>query len=150
RPHRERLEEELARMPWLASWRLVRPVVMDEQGRVASADLLNGVNRRGQRPFELQLQESDLPRSGGPVRADRDALLLVAPDRRAYLPLFPLARFQFRTSPGAYFLQGCRWRTEDDWRLEQAEYVSYKAGLAHFKEGPGEFATIALERHVAR
>jgi WD40 repeat protein len=151
-PNRRCLEDELARMPWLALARLIRPVRI-EAGRVAAADLLNGCLHRKARPFSLALDPRDLS-DDADVRADRDALLLVAPDGGSYLPLFPLTLFQFRAGPhrqGAYFLQRSRWRTEHQpWRLAQAVYVSYEAGLPEHEEGPREFVAGSLERHVER
>ncbi len=153
-PNRKRLEEELARMPWLADWRLIRPVALDADGTVTVADLLNGCLRRKARPFALALEPRDRPDGGGDVRADRDALLLVAPDGAAYLPLFPLSLFQFRAGPrgqGAYFLQRCRWQTEPAaWRLAQAAYVAYEGGLPEHEEGPREFVAGSLERQLGR
>jgi hypothetical protein len=48
---------------WLAQWRLVRPMTIDESGRVLRADLLTGVLRRPNQPFDLPLEDR------GPIRA---------------------------------------------------------------------------------
>jgi WD40 repeat protein len=152
-PNRQRLEQALGQMPWLAEWQLIRPVVI-EGNRVTKADLLNGSRRRQNRPFDLTLQERDLAHEGGDIRADRNALLLVAPDGRSYLPLFPLSLF--RLCPGqpghsTYFLQQLGWKTEAvPWRLARANYVSYASGAGDHEEGPREFVASSLEAHIAR
>jgi hypothetical protein len=152
-PNRQRLEEELAGMPWLADWSLVRPVRI-EDGRLYSADLLNGCLRRRARPLELALEPRDLAGNGGDLRADRDAMLLVAPEGGRYLPLFPLSLFQFRAGPGgqgAYFLQRLRWQEDQHpWRLARAIYVAYEGGCPEHEEGPREFVASSLERHADR
>jgi WD40 repeat protein len=149
-PNRLRLEGELARMPWLAGWQLIRPVTIAD-GRVTRADLLNGCQRWRSRPFDLALQPSDLADNGGEVRADRDTLLLAAPGGGRYLPLFPLSLFQFRGGPGAYFLQRCAWQTDTaPWRLTRAFFVAYRGGCPEHEEGPREFVASSLERHVGR
>src|SRR5205823_6395718 len=94
-PNRQRLEGELARMSWLADWQLVRPVKL-EDGHVRTADLLNGRKRWPREALTLPLERRDLADNGGDVRADRDALLLAAPDGGRYLPLFPLTVFRLR------------------------------------------------------
>jgi WD40 repeat protein len=152
-PNRERLEGELARMPWLASRQLVRPVAI-EGCRVTRADLLNGCLRKQARPFELALQAADLADNGGDVRADRDTLLLVAPDGGRYLPLFPLSLFRFSAGAGGrgtYFLQRSSWQTQEGpWRLARAYFVAYEGGCPEHEEGPREFVASSLERHVGR
>ncbi len=152
-PNRERLEGELARMPWLANWQLVRPVAI-EGCRVTRADLLNGCRRKQARPFELALQPADLADNGGDVRPDRDTLLLAAPDGGRYLPLFPLSLFRLGAGAcgrGTYFLQRSSWQTEEGpWRLARAYFVAYEGGCPEHEEGPREFVASSLERHVGR
>lgn len=154
-PNRRLLEAELARMPWLADWLLVRPVRIEDDARIVSADLLNGSRRRRNRDFALALKAEDSADEGGDVRADRDALLLVSPDTARYLPLFPLAIFQLRVGThghGTYFLQRLRWKQDrTPLQLARAYYVAYESGgSAEHEEGPREFVTGSLERHARR
>jgi WD40 repeat protein len=138
-------------MPWLADWQLVRPVVI-EAGTVTRADLLTGCAERVKRPFALPVQSTDLAENGGPVRADRESLLLVARDRPAYLPLLPLALVptQFKRQV-PFFLQDSRWRDVDgSYRLDKAAYVSYGTALEPHKEQAGDFPAQALEKLLPR
>jgi len=150
-PNRERLQQQLARMPWLADLQLVRPVVI-EAGQVKRADLLNGCTERVKRPFALALQPGDLAENGGPVRADRESLLLVARDRQTYLPLFPLALVPTHLKRQVpFFLQDSRWRDVDGFlRIDKAVYVSYSSGLARHEEQAGDFPAQSLERLLPR
>jgi hypothetical protein len=147
--NRARLEEELVRADWLASWDLIRPVRISEAGEVTAADLLRGERRLKNRPFSLQLEPSDL--EGGDVRAER-SLLLVDPDRKRYLPLFPLALFPFHLrSQGVFFLQRPQWKREGGQRkLRRASYVAYESGLGEHEESAGDPAARSLEQHVQR
>jgi WD40 repeat protein len=147
--NRSRLEQELARLGWLDTWDLVRPVTITEDGRVTQADLLMGERRRKGRPYSLALNPADLDHRGGDIRAET-SLLLVAPDRRRYLPLFPLSLFLFRLrGEGVYFLQRVHWQT-DPRRLRRSWYVAYETGLDRHEERPGDLAARSLEWHVLR
>jgi WD40 repeat protein len=148
--NRARLDAELARCGWLASWDLVRPVTIEE-GHVTRADLLRGERRLKGRPFSLPLQPADLDPETSDVHAER-SLLLVSGDRQRYLPLFPLALFHFQLRcQGVYFLQRPQWKREAGRRrLRKAGYVAYESGLETHDEGPGEPAARALERHVGQ
>jgi WD40 repeat protein len=149
------LDAELARMPWLAArmpwaagWSLLRPVAI-ENGTVRSAELLIGADPLADSP-DLGLDRRDLGHEFAPVRADRDSLLLVAFDRRSYLPLFPLALFQLEPT-NAYILQGARWDTEArPPRLLRANFVAYASEESELHQGPGEYVCRCLEHHVAR
>ena len=148
-PNRRRLEEELAHMPWLARWSLIRPVEIAD-GRVVSADLLNGADRFRRQPFELALEDRDREGPWPGVRADRDSLLLVAPDRGAYLPLFPLARF-FMREQAAFFLQGVQWDSgQVPPSLARATWVAYLQQTPRRSEPRGEYVCSSLEHLVAR
>jgi WD40 repeat protein len=149
-PNRARLEEELARAGWLASWDLVRPVRI-EADRVTQADLLRGERRLKNRPYDLHLEQADLDDQPGDVRAER-SLLLVDPTRERYLPLFPLALFHFHLrSQGVFFLQRPQWKREAGRRkLRKAGYIAYEAGLGEHEEAPGDPAARSLEQHVQR
>src|SRR5205823_4870321 len=47
--------------------------------------------------------------------------------------------------------QRSRWRRETTpWRLGEAAYIAYEAGLEEHKVGPREFTSSSLERHVER
>jgi hypothetical protein len=85
------------------------------------------------------------------VRAEK-SLLLVAPDRQRYLPLFPLSVFHFQLrSQGVYFLQRAQWqRGAGGRRLRRACYVTYQSGQGEHEESPGELAVRSLEQHVGR
>jgi WD40 repeat protein len=150
-PNRERLERELAEIPWLASWELIRPLSIDESGRLVKADLLMGERRLKDRPYDLSLESSDLDHQGGDVRPET-SLLLVSPGRDAYLPLFPLSLFHFHLrSQGVYFLQRPQWQKNSGRRrLRRAGYVAYESGLEIYESGPGEPAALSIERHVGR
>jgi DNA polymerase III delta prime subunit len=148
-PNRQRLEAELARMHWLADWALIRPVVI-EKYEVRSAHLLNGCQWKRPRDFTLRLEPGDLPANGGDVWPDRDTLLLVAPGRDRYLPLFPLSVFKFLVGPsshGAYFLQKLRW--QEKWRLGEARFVAYGIDAPH-EERPGDPVVRCLEKQANR
>jgi WD40 repeat protein len=147
---RGRLEEELARAPWLASWPLVRPAVI-EGAEVRRADLLMGDRREKNQEFSLRLAEADLPDHGGDVRPET-TLLLVSPDRSRYLPLFPLSLFRFQLqSQGVYLLQGCRWHdSARPRRLQKAIFLTYEAGLKRHEEGAGEPAADRVAQLVER
>jgi hypothetical protein len=147
---RARLEGELARVPWLVSWTLVRPALV-EGAEVRRADLLMGDRREKGQDFCLRLDEADLPEGGGGVRAE-SALLLVHPDRSRYLPLFPMSQFRFQLqSQGVYLFQGCRWHERArPRRVQKAIFLAYDAGLKRHEEGAGEAAADQLARLVER
>jgi WD40 repeat protein len=149
--NRLRLEQELARMTWLDGWDLIRPLVLADEGRVVSADILMGERRLKGRAFDLALDPADLDRNGGTVRAEK-SVLLVAPDRGRYLPLFPLSLFHFQLrSQGLYFLQRPHWeQTPGGRQLRKACYVAYEARLEEHEESPGDLAVRLLEEHVRR
>jgi hypothetical protein len=75
-------------------------------------------------------------------------LLLVAADRSAYLPLFPLALFGRKEhgQPGVFLLQRWQWLPDLPRRLKAAHYVAYEAGLDDHTESSGDAAAVALER----
>jgi WD40 repeat protein len=150
--NRQRLEEELAKLSWLESWSLVRPLTTDASGSVTEGRLLMGVRRN--RPYggPLALQEADLDIHGGPVRP-QSSLLLIAPDHSRYLPLFPLALFAALPSKrdGVYLLQGCQWRRGGrPRRIDRANYVAYQAELPDHEERADDAAASALQRLVER
>lgn len=147
--NRVRLEGELAQLDFLTGWELIRPTIIDEAGVVTRADLLMGSHRRTGRVYDLPLSVQDLPANGGDVRAEK-TLLLIATDRRQYLPLFPLSLFHFRLAgQGVYFLQRPQWERADGRRqLRKAGYVAYESGLEPHEEEPGEAAVRSLEQHV--
>jgi WD40 repeat protein len=147
---RARLDEELARAPWLASWTLVRPAVI-EGAEVRRADLLMGDRREKNQEFALRLAEADLSGAGGDVRTET-TLLLVSPDRSRYLPLFPLSLFRFQLqAQGVYLLQGCRWHdSARPRRLQKAIFLAYEAGLKRHEEGAGEPAADRVAQLVER
>jgi WD40 repeat protein len=147
----DRLHRELAQAAWLANWELVRPVQFDEAGRVARADVLRGNWRKRGRPYDLAVREEDREDRGGPVRAEK-SLLLVAPDRSRYLPLFPLSLFHFQLSAqGVYFLQRLEWQpARDTHKLRRAGYVAYDSDLRDHEESPGDLAARLLEEHIRR
>lgn len=149
--NRDRLVGELALTPWLADWQLIRPTVIDEAGLVSRADILVGDLRRKACSCELRLQPADLAENGGDVRAE-NSLLLVAPDRQRYLPLFPLSVFHFQLrSQGVYFLQRTQWqRAGNGQQLRRACYVTYQSGQAEHEESRGEPAVRSLELHLQR
>ncbi len=153
-PNQQRLEEELARLSWLKNGLLLRPVEIDDDGRVRTADVLRGSTYRGSDPLEtpLPLDAADLGCNGGPVWPDQNSLLLVSPDATRYLPLFPLALFRFHTgSEGAYFLQRCTWRTaQAPWRLKKAYFVPYRSRVSEHEETAWERTAASLERYAAR
>jgi WD40 repeat protein len=146
-----RLRGELARAAWLIGWELIRPVQIDPAGRVTRADVLMGNWRRKARPYELAVGAEDLEGHGGPVRAEK-SLLLVAPDRDRYLPLFPLSLFHFQLSAqGVYFLQRLEWQPARDARkVRRAAYVAYESELRDHEESPGDLAARILEQHIRR
>jgi hypothetical protein len=150
-PNRSRFDLELARAGWLAGWELVRPVEIDESGRVRRADRLMGERRLKGRPYDLELAPGDREDRGGDVCPEK-SLLLVAPDQVRYLPLFPMSLFHFHLrSQGVYFLQRPQWqRSAAGRRLRKAFYVAYESGLGEHEEGPGEATARSLEQHVAR
>src|SRR5262249_15913626 len=139
------------RLDWLTTWELVRPTLVDEAGQVTRADLLMSSHRRKSRDYSLTLEAADLPAQGGDVRAEK-ALLLVAPARQRYLPLFPLSLFQFQLrSQGMYFLQRPQWqRSQGKRRLRKAYYIAYESGLEEHQEEAGDVAARSLEQHVER
>jgi WD40 repeat protein len=147
--NRARLEGELARLRFLTRRELIRPITIDETGRVTRADLLMGNHRRKGRDYDLQLDPRDQPGNGGDVRVEK-TLLLVSLDRHQYLPLFPLSLFHFRLAgQGVYFLQRPLWeRADGRRRLRKAGYVAYESGLEPHEEGPGDAAARSLEAHV--
>jgi WD40 repeat protein len=152
-PNRARLEEVLGRMPWLAGWELIRPVTISGGGEVVAADRFSGRTRKPNRRFALPLEGRDWAGRDGDVVRER-SLLLVAPDGSRYLPLFPLALFQFQATglkEGAYFLQRTKWDvTQPDWRLSEAVFVAYEEHVPEHEERPREVVAGSLERHVAR
>jgi DNA polymerase III delta prime subunit len=150
-PNRARLELELAMAPWLASWELVRPLTINEAGRVVRADLLMGERRLKARDYDLQIEPCDLDHQGGDVRPET-SLLLVSSARDSYLPLFPLSLFHFQLrSQGVYFLQRPQWqRSVGRRQLRRAGYIAYESGLEVYESGPGEPASLSIERHVGR
>src|SRR5262249_16779892 len=85
--NRARPGGELPRLARRADGELVRPVAISEAGQVLQADLLMGERRLKGRRYELALAPADLDHEGGGVRPEK-SLLLVAPGRRDYLPLF--------------------------------------------------------------
>jgi WD40 repeat protein len=147
---RPRLDGELARMAWLERWQLVRPTLI-EGGQVRRVDLLMGDRREKNQEFRLSLDEADLYERGGNVRAET-SLLLVAPGRDRYLPLFPLSLFHFQVqSQGVYLCQGCRWHgKERPPRLHKAVFLAYEPGLARHEEAAGELAAGRIEQMVQR
>jgi hypothetical protein len=149
--NRARLEKELGLLRWLADWELIRPTAINEAGLLTRADLLTGDRRQKARPYELLLAPNDLDHQGGDVRAEK-ALLLVAPDRRRYLPLFPLSLFHFQLhSQGVYFLQRPLWeRSPAGPQLRKAGYVAYEAGLAEHEASRSDPAVRSLEQHIQR
>src|SRR5262249_40556113 len=82
------LDDELARMPWLARCPLLRPVTI-ANGTVRTADLLNGTDPLPD-AAALGLDRGALNPQCPPAGPARDSRLLAAHDRRAYVPLFPL------------------------------------------------------------
>jgi WD40 repeat protein len=150
--NRQRLEDELARLGWLRSWQLVRPLAIDGSGMMTEARLLMGLRRNRPYAGPLQLQESDLDVNGGAVRP-QTSLLLVSPDRGRYLPLFPLLLFGVLPNKrdGVYLLQGCQWRRGGPpRRLDRATYVAYEAELDDREERADDAAATHLERLVER
>jgi WD40 repeat protein len=148
--YRAVLDAELARMPWLGSGTLLRPIAI-EDGLLRAAQVLTGADPLDDDAAQLRLSGADLGHPFAPVRADRDSLLLAAADGRSYLPLFPLGRF--RVDPqAAFFLQGGRWRTEAGRppQLQRASYVAYTADEPRLDEDPAEHACRCLEHHVRR
>src|SRR5262249_6542875 len=146
--NRQRLEGELARLHWLTSWQLIRPLAVDDAGRLTQGNLLMG--KRRNRPYDgpLQLEERDLDVRGGGVRL-QTPLLLVAADRSRSLPLFPLSLFGVTLDrrDGVYLLQACQWRRGGQpRRIEKATYVAYEAGLANHEERADDAAATHLER----
>jgi WD40 repeat protein len=147
--HQPRLEQELAAVAWVARWKLVRPLVIDESGKVTKADVLMGDRRLRGQPFDLTLDAGDSPWQGGDVRAEK-TLLLTSPQGGRYLPLFPLSLFQLQNrSQGMFFLQRTQWQKSADRRqLRKACYVAYESGLGQHEESPGETAVRALEERI--
>lgn len=134
--HRQRLEDELARMPWLTDWDLVRPLAVEPTGAVRSAQRLMGSRRGRAWAGALALDAADLDVNGGPVRPGT-ALLLVAPGGSRYLPLFPQALFQVTRDrrDGVFLLQACQWRRgEVPRRLQRAVYLAYADRPAEHEE----------------
>jgi WD40 repeat protein len=144
-----RLEQELAAIPWIAQWKLIRPLVIEESGRINKSDVLMGDRRLRGQAWNLTLEPADSPWQGGDVRAEK-ALLLVAPDARRYLPLFPLSLFHLKDrSQGMFFLQRTLWQSSAEKRqLRKACYVAYESGLGEHAESPGELAVRALEERI--
>jgi WD40 repeat protein len=144
-----RLEQELAAVPWIARWKLIRPLVIDESGRITKADVLMGDRRLRGQAWDLALEPADSPWQGGDVRAEK-ALLLVSPDGRGYLPLFPLSLFQLQDrSQGIFFLQCTQWQAAAEKRqLRKAEYVAYESSLKKHVESPSEPTVRALEERI--
>jgi hypothetical protein len=122
------LAQELANMPWLVSWQLIRPIQIDQNGSIAQADVLMGDIPEKNEPYELLVKRDDLYSHGGEVvETAETSLLLVAPDRARYLPLFPLSLFLYRVTPrfdAVYFLQKVSWNNKKT-QLNKAVYVSY-------------------------
>src|SRR5262249_14610787 len=98
--------------------------------------------------FDLALEPADL--ESGAVRADRETLLLVVPDRGGYLPLAPWAQYQVGAQ-GAYFLNGLEWASaRRPARLKKAGYLGYNCRQPlHVEQAPG-FVAECLERQVDR
>lgn len=142
------LEGELARVPWLGDWQLIRPVEVGEDGRVIQADLLVGERCRVKRACALQLIPEDLREE----QRLEGGLLLVSRDRERYLPLYPLSLFDYGlVADGMYFLQSLDWRSPAGGRrLQKATYVAYGSSRGDHEERAGTPATIALERLTAR
>ena len=147
-PNRARLEEELARMPWLADGDLIRPIDISDDGVITRADLLMGDRRKKDGPFELAIREDDGAAKGGNVRAEK-SLLLVAPNGEDYLPLFPISLFGVQQrSQGVFFLQRSEWEHGHTWALQKASYVAYDSRLEDYQEEPGNPAARSLESMV--
>jgi len=149
--NRQRLEDELARLRWLESWHLVRPLAIDGSGLLTQGELLMGLLRNAPYAGPLRLLERDLDVNGGAVRP-QTSLLLVGPDGGRYLPLFPLSLFgvSLNRRDGVYLLQGCEWRGGRPRRLKRATYVAYEADLPEHHERADDAAATQLERIVQR
>jgi WD40 repeat protein len=157
--HRELLEGELAWMSWLADWPLVRPVRIDEdEARIVRWVPLMGESPRREQVEPIALDPRDLDPEAGLIRGEK-SLLLLAPDRSRYLPLFPLSLFsvsseQGKPKQGVYLLQRCQWEHIDRRRyLKEASYVAYDAGLndhSEHSERGGDATARRLEQFLER
>ena len=154
--HRELLEGELARMPWLADWPLIRPVRIDEaEARIVRWVPLMGDSPRREQLEPIPLDARDLDPEAGLVRGEK-SLLLLAPDHGRYLPLFPLSLFSVSSErgerkQGVYLLQRCQWEHVDRRRyLKEAGYIAYEAGLNGHSERGGDATARRIEQILER
>jgi hypothetical protein len=146
--NRPRLEAELARMGWLASWQLVRPLEIDEDGTVTQARCLMGTRRDRDFDGPLTIEPEDM--EGGRVRP-QTSLLLVSPGGDRYLPLFPLALFLATAdrSSSVYLCQGCEASADDGTvQVKRADYVAYEAGLPKHRERGDDAAGRMLQELI--
>src|SRR5262249_50053374 len=130
-----RLERELAAVSWVAGWKLIRPLAVSESGRITEAVPLLGDRRQRGPPCGPELAPEDTHWRGGEVYPQK-TLLLVAPDGRQYLPLFPLSLFKLQErSQGLFFLHSASWEQAPGRRqLRKAHYVAYESGLKPHEE----------------
>lgn len=145
--HRKRLDYELNRCDWLTDCVLWLPKEIDDDGRVTTADLLNGDRRRRNRKVSLQLNLNDLDINGGDVVPEQTPLL-VNKETNDYLPLFPLSLFRSQQKgQGVFFLNHLDWAAKSE-MLKKARYLAYEPLLDQYETRAGELAVNTLEAKI--
>ncbi|MFO0953845.1 MAG: AAA family ATPase [Isosphaeraceae bacterium] len=148
----DHLRTELARLAWLDSWTLLRPLAVEDH-RVTRAIVLMGESHNEPEAWDLAVAPEDTDPHAGNVRP-QVSLLLVSPDQSRYLPLFPLEVYgvqEGKQNQGVFLLNGCHWRRRERPRLlEKAVYVSYHDGLEPHQEPGGNPAALRLEDVVQK